>query len=68
MQQFLEGPAGTGKTTYAIEHLHRLLQEGVRPESILILVPQRTLGRPYQLAAVNPSWPDAAGVDDASDS
>ncbi|MBI5930874.1 MAG: hypothetical protein HY862_16310 [Chloroflexi bacterium] len=62
-RQFLEGPAGTGKTTYAIEHLHRLLQEGIRPESILILVPQRTLGRPYQLAAVDPSWPDAAGVD-----
>ncbi len=63
MRRFLEGPAGAGKTTYAIEYLHRLLHEGVRPESILVLVPQRTLGRPYQLAAVNPSWPDAAGVD-----
>ncbi len=63
MRLFLEGPAGTGKTTYAIEYLHRLLQEGVRPESILVLVPQRTLGRPYQLAAVNPNWPDASGVD-----
>lgn len=66
LRRFLEGPAGTGKTTYAVECLHRLLQEGVRPESILVLVPQRTLGRPYQLAAFNPDWPDAAGVDIAT--
>lgn len=48
---FLEGPAGTGKTTLAIQHLQSLLQSGVSPDSVLILVPQRLLGRPYQLAA-----------------
>ena len=47
---FLEGPASTGKTTYAVEHLKALLAQGVSAESILVLVPQRTLGRPYQLA------------------
>ncbi len=48
---FLEGPAGTGKTGLAIQHLENLLQTGVSPESVLILVPQRILGRPYELAA-----------------
>jgi hypothetical protein len=45
---FLEGPAGTGKTTRAIGYLMRLLAEGVPPERILVLVPQITLGRPYR--------------------
>jgi hypothetical protein len=48
---FLEGPAGSGKTTYATAHLRRLLESGVAPDRILVLVPQITLGRPYQLAA-----------------
>jgi len=48
---FLEGPAGSGKTGRAIQHLRDLLQAGIPPESVLILVPQRVLGRPYELAA-----------------
>lgn len=48
---FLEGPAGSGKTTEAADYLRRLLDSGVAPERVLVLVPQRTLGRPYQLAA-----------------
>ncbi|MCB9435656.1 MAG: hypothetical protein H6673_01520 [Anaerolineales bacterium] len=59
--RFLEGPAGTGKTTTAITHLSHLLMNGERPQSILVLVPQRTLGRPYQLALNQ--QPNAAGVD-----
>ncbi|MBX3063145.1 MAG: hypothetical protein KF726_09220 [Anaerolineae bacterium] len=47
---FLEGPAGTGKTTYSIGYLLKLLEQGVSPDRILVLVPQITLGRPYQLA------------------
>src|SRR5579859_6625353 len=48
---FLEGPAGTGKTAEAAAYVRRLLQSDVPPEKILVLVPQRTLGRVYQRAA-----------------
>ena len=47
---FLEGVAGTGKTTAAIERVKQLLREGVAAESILILVPQPTLAAPYKEA------------------
>jgi hypothetical protein len=49
-KRFLEGPAGTGKTTYATQYLQSLIEAGIAPDRILILVPQVTLGRPYQLA------------------
>ncbi len=44
---FLEGPAGAGKTTAGVARLLHLLATGVPAESILILVPQRTLATPY---------------------
>jgi len=44
---FLEGPAGTGKTTLAVERLLDLLADGVLGGSILVLTPQRTLAAPY---------------------
>jgi hypothetical protein len=44
---FLEGPAGCGKTTTGVERLARLLESGVRGDSLLVLVPQRALGKPY---------------------
>lgn len=47
---FLEGAAGTGKTTYAIQYLLSLLDQGIAPDRVLVMVPQVTLGRPYQLA------------------
>ncbi len=48
---FLHGPFGTGKTTLAIERVQWLLrQERVRGDSILVLVPQRTLAEPYYAA------------------
>ena len=47
---FLEGSAGTGKTTIAVNRLLRLLQTGVSADSILVLVPQRTLALPYHHA------------------
>lgn len=44
---FLEGPAGSGKTTSAIARLEWLLEK-FQGNQILILVPQRSLGLPYQ--------------------
>ena len=44
---FLEGPAGVGKTTTAVMRMLRLLEVGVPGSSILVLLPQRTLGAPY---------------------
>lgn len=52
---FLEGPAGTGKTTAAVERLAHLLEQGVDPASILVLVPQRTLAFPYYELLQRPS-------------
>lgn len=47
---FLEGDAGTGKTSVAVERLLHLLHSGVDADSILVLVPQRTLALPYHYA------------------
>jgi hypothetical protein len=47
---FLEGPAGTGKTTAAVARLLHLLEMGIPAGSILVLVPQRTLASPYREA------------------
>ncbi len=54
---FVSGPAGVGKTTYALGHARALIQDGVLPESILILVPQRVLGLPYHQAFQQADWP-----------
>ena len=50
---FLEGPAGSGKTTRGINHLKVLLDEGIHPGRILLLTPQRTYAAPY-LEALKP--------------
>ncbi|MCC6904817.1 MAG: hypothetical protein IT326_03175 [Anaerolineae bacterium] len=47
---FVEGPFGAGKTTFALETLFAWLDARIPPERILVLVPQRTLARRYQLA------------------
>lgn len=47
---FVEGIAGTGKTTAAIERVKQLLRVGTRPDSILVLVPQAALAVPYHEA------------------
>src|SRR5258708_17336696 len=47
---FLEGPAGTGKTTRAAQYLKALLQAGIAPQRLMVLVPQATYARPYQTA------------------
>ncbi len=43
----LEGPAGSGKTTAGVLRLTRLLQE-VPGHQVLVLIPQLSLGKPYQ--------------------
>jgi hypothetical protein len=46
---FVAGPFGSGKTPLALARLRWLLsRERVRGDDILVLVPQRTLGTPYQ--------------------
>jgi hypothetical protein len=54
---FLEGPAGTGKTTAAAARLLRWLEAGVSANAILILTPQRTLGAAYTAALRRPAVP-----------
>ena len=51
---FLEGPANCGKTTVGVERLLHLMQQGVPADSILLLLPQRTLAGPYLEAIHHP--------------
>ena len=44
---FLEGIAGSGKTTVGVQRVLRLLSQGAPAESILVFVPQRSLADPY---------------------
>jgi superfamily I DNA/RNA helicase len=60
---FLEGPAGSGKTTVGIERMLNLMANGVPGNSILVIVPQRILGVPYQ-EAMNTPGVVAGGVVD----
>jgi len=65
---FLEGPAGCGKTTVGVERVLYLMAQGIPGDSILLLLPQRTLARPYQEALRTPGavagsmvWPLTLG-------
>ena len=59
---FLEGPAGTGKTTVGVSRMHHLLESGVPGHAIIIFVSQRTLGAPYQDALNSPARPAGGEV------
>ncbi len=59
---FLEGPAGAGKTSAGVARLLRLLETGVPGESLLLLVPQRTLAQPYLRALRQPGAPAGGAV------
>ncbi len=52
---WLEGPAGSGKTSVGVARVLRLLEFGVPAESILIFLPQRSLAQPYLEALRAPS-------------
>lgn len=45
---FLAGPAGSGKTTLAVDRLRALINSGLNGGSILVLAPQRSLLKTYQ--------------------
>jgi hypothetical protein len=51
---FLEGPAGCGKTTTAVEAVLSLMAREVAGDSILVLVPQRTLAEPFSNGLKSP--------------
>lgn len=45
---FLQGQAGTGKTTAGVQWMKKLLDSGIPAHQILVFVPQRALAIPYQ--------------------
>ncbi len=60
---YLHGPFGAGKTTAALERVRWLLaQERIRGDDILVMVPQRTLARPYYQALRGPDVPPGPPV------
>lgn len=59
---FLEGIAGTGKSTAAIERIKQLIRDGAAPDSILLLVPQSAVALPYQEALRRSRVEMASGV------
>ena len=60
---FLTGPAGTGKTTYAVARLREWLTNNIPPSHILVLVPQLTLEQSYRQLLRDSSMPAAGAVD-----
>jgi hypothetical protein len=60
---FLEGYAGTGKTSAGVSRLTNLISSGIFGEKILVLVPQRPLGYPYFNALKDPNLPPGSTVD-----
>ncbi|MHC1784527.1 MAG: hypothetical protein AB9891_17530 [Anaerolineaceae bacterium] len=59
---YLDGPAGSGKTTIAICRLDEAVRQGLA-EKTLVLVPQRTLGFPYQALIRQADLPPGGRVD-----
>jgi len=53
----LSGPAGSGKTTVGAFRLQHLVSSGIPGDSILILVPQRSLAEPYARIINAPDFP-----------
>jgi hypothetical protein len=54
---FLEGPAGSGKTTTGVMRLLEMVNQGVPAGSFLIIAPQRSLADPYLKAIESPDFP-----------
>ncbi|MBX3054708.1 MAG: hypothetical protein KF753_24770 [Caldilineaceae bacterium] len=60
---YLSGAFGTGKTSAALARIRWLLgQERTRGDDILVLVPQRSLGRPYTEQLRGPEIPPGPPV------
>ena len=60
---FLTGPAGAGKTSFAVERLREWLTGHVPASSILVIVPQLTLARPYRELLRAPNLPGVGTVE-----
>jgi hypothetical protein len=52
---FLEGLAGSGKTTSSVLHLRKLIESGVSGDEIIVFVPQRNLAEPYYTLIEQPT-------------
>ncbi|PJF44641.1 MAG: hypothetical protein CUN55_02905 [Phototrophicales bacterium] len=63
MKKFIQGPYGTGKTTLALQYLQDYFADGNLAHQLLILVPQRTLGRVYQQVLSQLQYPNTASVE-----
>jgi len=59
----LTGPAGSGKTTRAVQYLHQLLAGNVPANTILVLTPQQTLAHPYRQLLRQPDLPGGGPVE-----
>jgi len=59
----LTGQPGTGKTTVSVARLQGMLAAGIPGESILVLLPQRTLAEPYQRMLRDEVRPPGGEVD-----
>jgi hypothetical protein len=58
---FLSGPFGSGKSALALARIRWLLkQERIRGDEIIVLTPQRSLGRPYHEALRTGNMPPGA--------
>jgi hypothetical protein len=60
---FLTGPAGTGKTSYAINRIQELLTAHVPATDILVIVPHLALAHPYREALGKVELPGAGEVE-----
>ncbi|MBN2303689.1 MAG: hypothetical protein JXQ72_04395, partial [Anaerolineae bacterium] len=60
---FIEGPAGVGKTEYALKHVRTQLDTGAQSNQLLVLVPYRALGYPYYAAFSGAEWPSGVQID-----
>ncbi len=59
---FLSGKASAGKTTVGVHRLRHLIDSGVYPHSILVLVPQQRLAQPYYAEIRHPQREAGAEV------
>lgn len=53
---FMEGPAGAGKTTIGAARMQHLISQGVPADSLLVLLPQRTLATAYYEVLNDPGF------------
>lgn len=53
----LTGPAGTGKSTAAAMRVKRMVESGIPGETILVLVPQRSLAVKFNSVINSPDFP-----------